>query len=450
MMDFNAFSSLVFAKGKDKLNEMEIFYSSRKTLKIEVFNQKVDNYVVSDTEGVALRGVGSDGVGHSYTERLDEESAEMIVEEAYQNGKFTDSNERPLFPKNYDHSVNVVKKPEEMEEFQTEEKIRMVLNLENEALKLDSRVTKTQMCTYEDSRTVRRVKNTMGLDLEESSYMGYIYLSVVAEQDKDVSTGSSYGVFKNPNEIQIAKIAKEAVEEAVSLLAARPVGSGNYRAVIRNRVFVDILEGFMPAFSGLNVQRGLSFLKGKEGDLIGSPEITIIEDPFMEGGYCSCEFDDEGYKTSRKTIVDRGRLNGFLYDSVASGNIGRDSTGNGFRGSIKSTIGIRPTNILVKKGTRELIRIIEEMDSGIFITEVSGLHSGLDSVSGDFSLQAQGFEIVKGTLGRPIKGITISGNLIQLLKGVEEVSDDILFGIPGDGCYGAPSIKINSISVSGD
>ncbi|MCR3954884.1 MAG: TldD/PmbA family protein [Gudongella sp.] len=449
-MDFNAFSSLVFAKGKYRLNEMEIFYSSRKTLKIEVFNQKVDNYVVSDTEGVALRGVGSDGVGHSYTERLDEESAEMIVEEACQNGKFTDSNERPLFPKRYDYPGVVRKKPDEMKEFQTEEKISMMLNLENEALKLDSRVGKIQMCIYEDSHTVRRLKNSKGLDLEEGSSMGYVYLSVVAKQDEDISTGSSFRVFKNPKKIQIEKIAREAVEEAVSFLYARPVGSGNYGAVIRNRVFVDILEGFIPAFSGLNAQRGLSFLMGKEGDLIGSPEITIIEDPFMEEGHCSCDFDDEGYKTTKKIIVEEGRLNGLLYDSVSSGNIGSSSTGNGFRSSIKETIGIRPTNLLVEKGTRELNKIIEEMDSGIFITEVAGLHSGLDSVSGDFSLQAQGFEIVEGTLGRPIKGITISGNLIQLLKGVEEVSDDILFGIPGDGCFGAPSIKINSISVSGD
>ena len=449
-MDFDSFSSLVFAKGKDRLSEMELFYHSKKTLKIDVFNQAVDNFIVSDSEGAALRALASDGLGHSYTEKLDEGSAEMIVEEAYQNGKLTDTDERPSFPSESSHVANTVTRHETLNKLDTQEKIRMMIELEKEALKLDERVSKVQLCTYEDIHTVKRIRNSLGLDLMKSSSMGYIYLSVVANQDQDVSTGSSFVVFRNPEGFDTKQIAREAVEEAVALLGARPVVSGNYGAVIRNRVFVDILEGFMPAFSGLNVDRGLSFLKGREGELIGSTNITIKEDPFMAEGYCSCDFDDEGYRTTEKIIVKEGRLNGFLYDSRSTSNQKGKSTGNGFRGSIKGTIGTRPTNVVVEKGTRALGEIIEEMDSGIFITEVAGLHSGLDFVSGDFSLQAQGFEIVGGVLGRPIKGITISGNLIQLLKGVEEVSDDLTFGIPGDGCYGAPSIKIKSISVSGD
>lgn len=449
-MDFNAFSSLVFKKGSDRLEEMELFHTSKRTLKIEVFNQKVDNYIVSDSAGVALRAIGLEGLGHSYTERLDEKSAEILVDEAYQNGKFTDKDERPYFTKAYEYIYRAENNPDYSQDLKVEEKINLMMELEKQAKNLDGRVTKIQMCSYEDVFTERRIKNTLGLDIEDRSLMGYIYISVVAEQDDDVSTGSSYVVFRDPKKIDISKLAREAVEEAISLLGARPVSSGNYCAVIRNRVFIDILEGFMPAFSGINVQRGLSFLKDKEGELIGSTKITITEDPFLDGGYCSCDFDDEGYRTTKKILVHEGRLEGFLYDSRESKDKISTSTGNGFRNSIKATVSTRPTNLLVEKGSRKPNEIIGEVAAGIYITEIAGLHSGLDFVSGDFSLQAQGFIIENGSLGRPIKGITISGNLIQLLKSVEEVSDDILFGLPGNGCYGAPSIKINSISVSGD
>lgn len=448
-MDFDAFSSLVFDHGKGRLDEMELFYTSRRALRIEVFNQKVDNYIVSDTAGVALRAVGSLGMGQSFTEKMDERSAELLVEEAYQNGQFTDADERPNFAKANEARGSRHNISERLENIQTNEKIQMMINLETEALSLDNRVSKIQMCTYEDNLTERKIRNSLGLSLEDSSSLGYVYISVVAEQEDDVSTGSSFAVFRDPGEIDISEIAMEAVEEATSLLGAKPISSGNYGAIIKNRAFVDIIEGFMPAFSGLNVQRGLSFLKGRIGEVIGSPKITIIEDPFLQDGFASCDFDDEGFRTTRKTIIHEGRLKEFLYDSRSSKKEVNKTSGNGFRDSIKSTVGTRPTNLLVEKGSRELVEIIEEMDSGILITDLAGLHSGLDFVSGDFSLQAQGFTVENGLIGEPVKGITISGNMIQLLAGIEEVADDIFFGLPGNGCYGSPSIKIDSISVSG-
>ncbi len=448
-MEFEDFSNLVFREGENKIEEMEIFHLSQREMQIEIFNNQVDKYIISDSSGVSLRGVAGQGMGYSYTEKMDEESARMIIAEVITNGEYTDIIEGASFSSPSKDTDKRYERAQGMDELSVEEKIEIMLELEKVALLIDKRVSKSQTCSYEEFSLKREMRNSKGLNLSDSSDWGYVYLSVVANDGDDTRTGSTMFLFRNPKDIDIAKIAKEAVKEAVSSLGGRPVESGKYNIILKNNVFSEILEGFMPAFTGENVQKGLSFLKGRIGNAIGSEILTLIEDPFLESGFKTCRFDDEGFPTTSKTIIENGVLKDYLFNSRAANKEGIVSTGNGFRDSYKAPVGTRPTNLMVLPGVISRERMIASIDKGVYITDVVGLHSGLNHVSGDFSLQAQGFLIEEGQLKRPVNGITISGNFIEILSNISNVSDDIYFGFPGNGHYGAPSIKINLIDISG-
>ncbi len=448
-MDFNDFSDLVFKEAGLIMKEYELFYLSEKELQIGVFDNQVDKFSLSGSAGASLRGVADKGMGYSYTEKLDKASVKMIVQEAAENSKITDAKDYSPLASPSERSLVEEHTTEGLDSLSVEEKINMMIALEKKALSLDDRVNKVQVCSYEEVETERRIRNSEGVNLSEENSGGYAYLSVVASENDDTRTGSSICLFRSPQEINVDKMASEAVDEALALLGAQPVKSGRYVTIFKNRVFADMLQGFIPAFTGDNVQKGMSIFNSSLGKKIGSNELTIVEDPSLDKGFGGCGFDDEGYPTNLKTVINKGILEEFFHNSKTAHKVGIRSPGNGFRDSYKKPVGTRPTNLLVLPGSRNRDMMIGDVKEGIFITDVAGLHSGLDSVSGEFSLQAQGFLIEGGKLTRPVRGITVSGSFRDLLERTVEVSDDMDYGFPGNGHYGSPSIKIDGISISG-
>jgi len=170
----------------------------------------------------------------------------------------------------------------------------------------------------------------------------------------------------------------------------------------------------------------------------------------MEGGLASKSFDGEGVACKYKKVVDKGVLKTYLYNLKTAKKDGVDTTGNASKGSYKSSIGISPSNFFVEKGERTLDEMVADIDKGILITELQGLHSGLNSVSGDFSLAALGFLIQDGKISRPVEQITMAGNYFDMLKNIEETGSDLKFGMPGEAYIGSPSLRIKKLSIAGE
>jgi PmbA protein len=250
-------------------------------------------------------------------------------------------------------------------------------------------------------------------------------------------------------ELDIKKVAEEGVRKAVSKLDATSYPSGEYKIVFENECAGDLMETFSGIFSAENTQKDLSLLKGKVGEKIASGVVTIIDDPLLEGGYSSCPFDSEGVAGYTKKVVEDGVLKTLLHNLKTAEKEGVKSTGNASKGSYKSSIGISGSNFYIKPGEKSFDDLLEEVGSGLIITDLEGLHSGANGVSGDFSLSAKGFVIEGGKKGHPVEQITISGNFYELLKDIETVGSDLRFGLPGSECIGSPSLVIKSLSVAG-
>ena len=172
--------------------------------------------------------------------------------------------------------------------------------------------------------------------------------------------------------------------------------------------------------------------------------MTVIENPLLPNINYRY-FDDEGVATSKKFLIKKGVLETYLYTLETAMKDGVEPTGNGYRGGGKAHSGM--VNVIVKPGRKTEAEVLSMIKEGIYISELEGLHAGLNAQSGNFSLQAAGFMIRDGKLAEPLSLITVAGNLVDLFMGIKEIANNSDFDVfTGVTC---PSILIKKLSVSG-
>jgi len=450
-MDMKMLIDKIFAEGKKQgIQDMEVFYSAGSSLSLKVFQKELDGYSLSESEGLGLRGMYNSKMGYSYTEKVDETSIDLLVKNVKENATVIDSDDEEYIFEGSKEYKKVDTFNPKLEEVEEAEKIKFVKQLEEEAFKIDNRIQSVETCVYGDGYGETIMSNTKGLYLHDKSNIAYTYVVVVAKENEDIKTGMAYRTGNDFSKFNPKEIAEEAVKEALSMLGAKSVKSGDYPVVIRNNAAADLLEAFEGIFSAENVQKNLSLLKGKLNEQIGSEKFTLVDDPFMEGGLASRSFDGEGVASKYKKVVDKGVLKTYFHNLKTAKKDGVETTGNASKSSYKSSVGIAPSNLYVEKGEKTLEEIISSMDKGILITELQGLHSGLNSVSGDFSLAALGYEIKDGKIAKAVEQITVAGNYFELLKNIEETGSDLKFGLPGEAYIGSPSLKIKKLAIAGE
>ena len=169
-----------------------------------------------------------------------------------------------------------------------------------------------------------------------------------------------------------------------------------------------------------------------------------------EGASIQTPFDGEGVATYRKTVVENGVLKTLLYDLTTARKAGVSSTGNGRRGSYSTPVSISPYRFSLCPGTDALDDLFRAAGDGIYITDCKGFHAGANSVTGDFSIESEGFRIRDGKPAEPIRGFTVAGNFFDLLKNVARVGDTVRWPFSGSAtCFGSPDVFVPSMSVAG-
>lgn len=448
-MNYDTLIDEILLRAKEKFTDLEVFVVLDKSMEIGVFKGEIDKYSISESGGLSLRGIVDGKMGYSYTEKLDSSSIDMLIEEAYNNAIFIDTLDGDEIFAGSTEYDDINKYLDKLSTIPVDDKIEFVKNMEKEVYALDKRVVAIQNCFYEEFEKERIIVNSKGVRLKDKINGALAYISVVVKEGDDTKTGMGYRVFSDLEEVNFKDMAKEAVEVALSMLGATQIKSGNYPTIIKNTVFADLLQGFSSIFSGDNAQKGVSLLKDKVGKEIASNLFTLVDNPLYKEGFASKAFDDEGTSTTFKKVIDKGVLTTLLHSWKTAKIDGIQSTGNGSRASYKSTLTISPSNFYVQRGESTFDELLKGIQNGLYIINLAGLHSGLNPVSGDFSLSAYGYEILDGKIKKAINQITIAGNLYEMLNNIEAIGDDLEFGFPGNSQFGSPSIKIRNLSIAG-
>lgn len=323
------------------------------------------------------------------------------------------------------------------------QQIELARAVEDEALDYDSRINNSEGAEFR--RAFDRViyGNSLGFSGEYESSSFRLSVTPVAmlngsmERDYWFSAARKYHLLDSPG-----MVGREAARRVMRRLGARKVRTQEVPVVFEARVARSLLGHLAHAASGYSLYRRASFLCGRLGERVASDIVDIVDDGTIPAALGSRPFDAEGVRVRAKQLVDRGVLTSYLLDSYSARKIGGTTTGNaaGFAGS---GLAAAPTNLYLAPGPHTPEEIISSVAEGFYATELMGF--GVNLVTGDYSQGASGMWIQNGQLSFPVEGVTIAGNLRDMLMSVEMVGNDL----NRQSSVASPTIKIARMTVAG-
>lgn len=446
-MDFKEFKNILFEKALNEgFEDCEIYYTDGEDISITVYEGEVEKYNLDKSFGLSFRGMLNGKMGYSYTEILDDKAIDMLIKNAKEASKCIESTDEQFIYEGDKNYSKVQTYSEKLENIDAAKLIDIVLDLEKQTKEYSDKVVNISSCKVSYSSSKNGIYNTKGLELSNKGNLIIAYVIPIVEDNNEKQDGMGYKIADSLEEIDTKEIAKQGVKEALSKLGGSTISSGNYKTIIYNEAMASLLETFADIFSGEAAQRGLSLLKGKEGEVIASNIVSIVDDPLLDKGLASTPFDDEGVATFKKDIVSNGVLNTLLHNLKTAHKANVKTTGNGFKASYSSPVSVEPTNFYIEKGEASIKELMKEVKEGIMVTDFAGLHSGANSITGDFSLAAKGFYIKDGKKEYPVEQITVAGNFFDLLKNIKFIGNDLSFPISS---VGSPSVIVEGLSIAG-
>ena len=430
--------------------ECEASFSQNASMSIDIFKGEVSSYENSATSTLSFRGLKNGQMGYCSTNLLNEESIEFILKSAMENCEVL-NDEDPQFiycdEKNKNLYFSQITDAYAKNTYRSFSELG--LKLEKAILDLDDRIDSVDNLSIACSTGPYLIINSKGLHSYRDTDGMSIYAGARAtDADGSVKSGGHYWIGNDIDEFDMDKFLAKVKENLIGKMGARSCKSGNYKTVIKCEAFQQFFMAFFSNFLATAMQRGLSLLAGKEGEVIASDVFTLKEEPMFEKALTKIPFDDEGVLTTSKAIIDKGVFATALYDLKSAYKAGRQSTGNGFRSG--SAVSEAPTNLIVEAGSKSFDDLLAEAGEGIILTDLSGLHAGVNPISGDFSLLCEGYLIENGKKGRPVEQITVAGNFYEVIKSIKSVGNDIINVPSGEGEFFTPSVLISSLAISGD
>ena len=450
-MTYEAFRDELFAQAKTKgFADYELYYSAGNSFSVRVFKGEISEYKNTSSEGVGFRGTYNGKMGYAYTENLDSGLIPILLDNAATNaGIIEDKDVEKLYPGDEKYPEVNSYNPA-LNDIDTAQKIELAMSLEKYALSFDPRVKMADYCTLATYEGHTAIANSYGLNLSEKGNIARVFLIARVEENGITKSADEGWTGRDFADFDYKKEAEKAVNKALSYLGATPIPSGKYPVVLDQNTTKDIFGVFTSIFVAENGQKGFSLLnKSKLGETIAAPHITLRDDGVTDLSLGSMAFDAEGVATQNKAIIENGVLKTLLYNTKSAEKDGVKSTGNASKAGFGGAIGTGTTNYYLVPGEKSYDELVQGLEKGVIITEMAGLHSGVNAVSGDFSVSAEGYFVENGKIVKPVEQITVAGNFYELLKNIETVGSDLRFHSLGSGGIGMPSVLVNGLSIAG-
>lgn len=430
---------------KDKNAQVELLYSESETLKLGYKQKKLDKFESIQSQIAGLRVLVGPSQGYAYTENLSEASLLNAFNEAFNNAQANaqsaDGNKALSLVK--PQALNITEP-----KFMTvpiDEKKKVAAELESQCL-AQEKIQSVPWAGFSESQGAVRVLNSEGVDCsyKYQDYSAYAY--PLAKDGESQKMAGEAVTTRNFNEIKVSEITSTAVKKAKEKLNPQTLKTGNYTTVVSSDEFVTMINMFESYFSAKQVFEGKSLLKGKIGEKIASPLFTLVDNPLDENLPGYRPFDSEGAPSQKTTLIENGEFKTFITNLEYADKMNLPHTAHAAR-SPAGTMGIGCTNLLVPAGKESLDALIAKNKTTVVITEFTGgLHAGYNSTTGEFSMPAEGLLYEDGKLVGAIDQFVVSGNILETLKKIVGLSNQLNNGASGRLC---PDVLIESLSFAG-
>jgi PmbA protein len=409
--------------------QIEAFVSRGGETEIRVYQGDVEHFVSAQAEGIGIRVIRDGRTGFAYAGTLDAAAVAEVLAEARSNVEFGTVDEFAglASPDGVEPTEQALWN-DDLAAFETDRKIDIAKELEKRASGLDPRV-RVDDSNYADAWGEAAVASTAGIRQSGRENGCYVSVSTLADDgdgdDAETQTGFGFSVGASPDEFDLERAAREASDRATRLLGATKPDSKRVTVVLDPFVTAQFLGVISSTLNGEAVVKGRSLFADRLGDDVAAAGITLVDDPTNPKAYTSTDVDGEGLAARRNVLIENGVLQQFVHNSYSARRADTASTGNATRGGFAGTPGVGCLALSLEPGTRSQEEIVADIDEGLLVQSMQGLHSGVNPISGDFSTGAAGLMISGGEIGAPVREFTIASTLQKMLLDIVEVGSDI-------------------------
>jgi len=331
-----------------------------------------------------------------------------------------------------------------VEALSAEEKIERALRAERAALDFDPRITNSAGASFSTTTRELVLVNSRGtLGRYKGTVAGCSVQAIADDADGKKRNDYWFSMDRHLGRLEEPEaVGRTAAERTLRHLGARKVETKAVPVVFDPQIAMSLMDVVGDAASGELLFRRASFLVDLEGKPLGSPQVTIVDDPLLPARVGSRPFDDEGVASRRNPLLVDGVFQGFLFDTYTARQLGRRSTASSSR-TVGGPASVGTSNLVLVPGPHDPEAIVASIEDGFYVTETIG--HGVNMTNGTFSRGAGGIWIEKGRLTYPVTEVNISGNLREMLAAVSMVGNDLIWR----GASAAPTIKIDRMMVSG-
>jgi len=426
--------------------QVEAYVSRGSQVSIRVHGGEVEDLTTATSQAIGVRVVVDGRQGFASAGSLDDDVVAETLADARDNAAFGEPD-----------PANGLAEPDGVPRIEQDrwregifrlplpDKIQLALDLERAVLDGDPRIKGVRSAAYGDSHGEAALVASTGLEASSKATRCSVGVSALAEDGDETQIGSGYDAGREPDALDLDEVVADAVDRATRLLGATQPPSQRLTVVLEPRLAATLLGIVGSTLTGDRVLKHRSPFADRLGEEVAAPVLTLVDDPTDPRSLASHPYDGEGLACRRNVLIDGGRLHRFLYDSWSGRRAETASTGSAVRG-VRSTPGVGVQALQVVPGERSAEDLLAEVDQGLFVASLTGLHSGVNAVSGDFSVGADGLMVRDGQLAEPVRELTIASTLQRLLQGIRAVGSDLEW-LPGG--TGAATLVIDDVSLSG-
>ena len=453
MSDLLALASSVVEKAQAG-EGMEVYVVRGSETEVRAYEGSVESLTSADSSGVGIRvvleGTEEEGsrLGFAWAGSLDPAVIEAALADARDNARYATPDPDVVLAR--PDGASVVEQDlwdDGVTATPMEDKIALALDLERATRAADDRVRQVSSADYSDERAEMALASTTGIRSSARRTTAFVSVDAIAGVGADTQTGTGFSVGRAPADLDPEEAMGEAVQRATRLLGAQKAQSGRYTVVFDPRVVSTLLSVMASALSGEAVVKGRSFFAGRIGESVANAAVTLVDDPTDSRAFSASTYDAEGLACRRNVLISDGMLRMFVFDTVSARRAQMQSTGSAVRGGFAGTPSAGCRALVLQPGTKGAEDILASVGDGLYVQSVTGIHSGVNTVSGDFSVGAEGLMIRAGTLAEPVREVTVASTLQRMLQSIVEIGGDLRW-LPGSAA--GQTLAIADMQLSGE
>ena len=429
--------------------DAEAYAQSQSGREVRVFGGEVESLTAATALGVGVRIWIGARAGYAFGTDLSEAGMRELGARAVTSAEVADEDEYatpPKFAGDYPSLDGL--RDESITEWGTDRVVDLALAVERAAIDHEEAVGSVELAVYADSDDAVAIRSSTGIECAYAASSCYAYVQALAEGEGSKETGLGFEMARSPATLDPDAIGIEGAQRAAAMIGAGKPPSRSCPVVFDPTVaasFAGLIGGGLSADS---VQRGRSPFAELLGETVASEALVLHDDGLAAEGLAASPCDDEGIPRARTPLIEGGTLRTFLYDTYSARRGGVDRSGNASRAGYRSPPGVGASNLTVASGELATPDLLAKAGDGVYVTDVAGLHSGVNPVNGMFSVGASGRLLTGGELADPVREFTIASDLVSMLKAVSDAGAEARW-VPFGGIVRTPPLLVAEMTVSG-